>query len=156
MKVARRSGHAGDAFLDIKPSKPAKGEQIEVGVGRLHLGRNYLGNRSIVLQPEDGRPELWLDPRVLYRLHDQTIDLFIEPTSDVCTPAPALKPVAAGVIANGDGTFQTKFVDPRRAYLPPKIESLGNGAFRVTAPTMPKAGEQIPYEHDPFDLFNRF
>jgi hypothetical protein len=107
--VARESGHAGDAFLGIRPTTPALGEEIEIGVGLLFTEPESdwaVGSIQFGLQPSDGRDELWLDPRVLYRLHDQTVEILYEETSDPDSPKPDLEFAEPGAISNGDGTFQ--------------------------------------------------
>ena len=77
---SRKSKHIGDLFLGIGPTQPEVGEVIELGVGVLHTEPcdwDERGNPTIILKPEDGRRELWIDPRKLYRLHDQTVEVFI-------------------------------------------------------------------------------
>lgn len=73
---ARESGHIGDFFRGIYPSKPDVGEVVYLGEGTLVLG-NCAGVPLVGLQPDDGREHDWIDPRALYRLHDQTVELEI-------------------------------------------------------------------------------
>src|SRR5581483_2436230 len=85
---SRKSTHVGDQALKISPSQPSVGEEIDLGVGDLDLEQGYDGTPDIVLQPGDRRKELWIDPRKLYRLHDQTVEVFIEETSEPYSPKP--------------------------------------------------------------------
>lgn len=77
----RASGHIGDLFHGIYPTMPEVGEEIRLGPGILRIGLVKAWDRtvttSIGLEPADGRGHLWLDPRALFRLHDQTVDLFV-------------------------------------------------------------------------------
>lgn len=136
---ARTSGHAGDLSLNIAPSTPEVGEVVALGVGFLALTvRDDL--RCFVLVPDDDRAELWIDPRLLYRLHDQTVELIAEPTDDPCHPAPALS-AESGVISTGDGAFQckrTRVPEGARIDVPSEVESLGDGMFLLSAKTPEK------------------
>lgn len=131
----RASGHIGDAFLKIKPSTPTVGDVIELGVGVLFVADGYDGLPEIGLMPEDGRRELWIDPRQLYRLHDQTVDLYAEETQDRCSPVPDLSSEATdGAIDNGDGTMQvkTRGMPHGAVQVQANVERLGDGLFCVT------------------------
>lgn len=77
----RESGHIGDHFLGVFPSKPDVGESIVIGIGDLVFEHMY-EKEIFVLKPQDKREELWLDPRTLFRLHDQTVKIFIEQTDE--------------------------------------------------------------------------
>lgn len=124
----RESGHVGDLALGIKPSTPNVGEEIDLGIANVSTENdsNFPGVRVIVMTPDDGRAELWVDPRQLYRLHDQTVDIYVERTSEPCSPAPNLRAANVGTFANGDGSFQCKKTDvPTR--IPPNVTSLGDG-----------------------------
>lgn len=109
---SRKSGHCGDMFLKVFPTQPEVGERVELGVGRLHLVKSYDGDDAIELRPEDGRKEFWIDPRRLYRLHDQTVMVYAEETEDACHDAPVFAQVEAdGAIgADGEGGIQYKRV----------------------------------------------
>lgn len=132
----RDSGHAGDAFLGIKPSRPEVGEVVGLGVGTLHRDRNHDGNTAVVLQPLDRRLELWIDPRKLYRLHDQTVEIYAEITDAPGSPRADLKFAEVGVIANGDGTLQYSGVEPEEDdRLLPTSERIGDGLFALHPPT---------------------
>ncbi len=72
---SRKSGHVGDDFLKVYPSQPEVGEVIELGVGILALPMvPWNGQPAVALLPGDGRKKFWMDPRALYRGHDQTVD----------------------------------------------------------------------------------
>jgi hypothetical protein len=130
---ARDSAHIGDHFLNIMPTTPDVGEDIVVGVGVLDLELSFDGvSYDLVLRPNDGREELWIDPRVLYRLHDQTVDLYIKETEEDFSSAPRFDMRPEGVIANGDSTFQVKGVSPGEVRLAPKVRRLGEGLFSLS------------------------
>ena len=95
----RMSGHAGDLFLGIFPSTPEAGEMVVLGVGIFSVqpdGQDEQIN-STVLAPGDGREVFWIDPRKLYRLHDQTVDVWVEETTEAVSPAPNLKAGESGL-----------------------------------------------------------
>lgn len=137
VREARTSGHCGDLALGIKPSTPEVGESIVLGVGALALGRNHNGEPTVILMPDDGRTELWIDPRLLYRLHDQTVELHVEPTEEPCSPAPDLSPPAEGMVSTGDGYFQVKKVAlppdglGLKVDIKPTFEHHGGGMFSL-------------------------
>lgn len=75
--AARDSTHIGDLFRGIYPSRPEVGEIIELGQGRLfYQGIGYAKGICVGLKPEDGRDADWLDPRKLYRAHEQSVILY--------------------------------------------------------------------------------
>lgn len=131
----RKSGHMGDKFLQIVPTQPRKDAVIDVGVGILSVEPlDYkAATPAIVLRPNDGRRKFWIDPRNLFRLHDQTVELFVEETTDDFSPVyEAPDTNGTGSIANGDGSFQMKgpALDPSKKYrVSPHVERLGDGAF---------------------------
>lgn len=136
----RKSGHFGDAFLNLKPTMPDVGESVELGVGIcvMEESEHSPSGWTIGIKPSDGRGEFWIDPRRFYRLHDQTVELFIESTSDDETPdaSDSLVHVNDGkAVSNGDGSIQFKGGDsPIR--VKPKIERLpfGKGLFSMSMP----------------------
>jgi len=141
----RDSGHIGDMFLGIKPTRPNEGDVIDLGVGTLRLeDAGFHSLTAIVLEPCDGRHNFWIDPRTLYKLHDQTVDVFVEPTEDPFTPAPDLEAQAeAEVIDTGDGAFQAKGTpEGVPLTIPADIERLGDGLFIVTPPSGMEAGRR--------------
>jgi hypothetical protein len=62
------------------------------------LGHGDPNITATVLAPSDGRETFWMDPRKLYRLHDQTVDVLVEETADEFTVAPDLKASEPGVV----------------------------------------------------------
>jgi hypothetical protein len=136
---ARDSGHAGDMFLKLKPSTPNAGEIVDLGVGVLRLedpGFGWLP--AVTLVPEDNRESLWFDPRKLYRLHDQTVDVFVEETSEPFSPAPDIK-LDSGTepeaIDLPGGYTQVKNTRPDVNYrIPAHLEKIGDGLFRIDLP----------------------
>lgn len=74
----RKSGHLGDLFRSIYPTKPEVGEVINLGIGGLFA--EWVDTFFCFgLKPADGRPDDWFDPKKLYRLHDQTVKVEIVP-----------------------------------------------------------------------------
>lgn len=70
----RQSHHIGDLFRGFFPTTPEFGEEIVLGEGvvfyEVHDDRTFIG-----LKPEDGRKKDWLDPKKLYRAHQQYVEL---------------------------------------------------------------------------------
>lgn len=131
----RESGHVGDAFLDILPSKPEVGETVDLGVGILELAKTDFESdyTVIVLRPLKNRDELWIDPNKLYRLHDQTVTVFVKETADEGSAKSQLKFKESGAIANGDGSLQISGYTGKSLEIERKVhmESLGDGLFSV-------------------------
>jgi hypothetical protein len=75
----RPSGHAGDWARGIGPSIPKPGDEIELGVGTLFAEVSDYGTPTIGVKPGDGRAADWMDPRALYRCHNQTVRLEFRP-----------------------------------------------------------------------------
>ena len=130
--AARDSDHVGDHFYGIIPTTPDVGEVIDLGVGTFRLGLipQYAEDQSISmgLEPGDGRQELWIDPRLLYRIHDQTVEVHVEETDEDFTPFCGLRQIRAdGVVANGDGSFQSK-TDAIEGVIPRAVQ-MGDGLF---------------------------
>lgn len=75
----RRSGHCGDIARSLVPTTPTVGEEITLGAGTLFTDTDAdadLGVPTAVgLAPDDDRDTDWLDPRALYRCHNQTVRL---------------------------------------------------------------------------------
>jgi hypothetical protein len=129
---ARDSSHVGDYHLKIRPTKPEVGEVVELGVGRLGIGEH-----DFLLHPEDGRDVLWMDPRKLFRLVDQTVLLCAEETDAPYSTPPDIEvdrsPAAYHL---GDGGIQYANIPTGvLVSLPPEFERLGKGTF---LPTWPK------------------
>jgi len=131
----RESGHAGDLALKVFPTTPDVGEVVDLGVGTLCLeDAGYDNMTAVALVPNDGRDTFWFDPRKLYRLHDQTVDVFIEETTADFTPAPVFESTSDPVSFDvGDGYIQTKGTKDGVSYLaPPKVEKIGDGLFTMS------------------------
>lgn len=108
---SRQSNHAGDRAIDVLPSTPADGERVDIGVGLLVRGTAYDGSPSVGIQPSDGRCAFWTDPRSWYRLHDQTVDLFVEETEEPFSEVPPFRPVLnETAFSVGDGSGDVQFV----------------------------------------------
>ncbi|MDQ3318612.1 MAG: hypothetical protein M3522_14945 [Actinomycetota bacterium] len=77
----RASYHVGDVFRGIFPPEAplAVGEKRVLGTGTLFFGGGASPTTAVGLEPEDGRPDDWLDPEVLYELHNSIIELFFMP-----------------------------------------------------------------------------
>lgn len=143
----RKSGHLGDQFLKISPSTPKVGEIIELGVGNLKSVRNDFIDIMYELHPEDSRKHFWIDPRILYRLHDQTVEIYAEETDQPCHPAPDLAPSEAGMISTGDGSFAfVGDVSPEQIKVKPKVDRLGRGLFELNFNF--KTGERVDFDVD--------
>lgn len=76
----RQSGHIGDLFRGIFPSTPDVGERFDLGSGVLEVDRVDAA-LCFGLRPDDGRDSDWFDPHVLYRLHDQTVEIQVSPAA---------------------------------------------------------------------------
>lgn len=102
---SRKSGHCGDMFLGIFPTQPSVGDVIELGIGMLCTlpGKGCAGEVQFGLAPYDARRELWIDPHLLYRLHDQTVEVFVERTVEQSHAVPVIRKKADGTIATGNG-----------------------------------------------------
>ena len=74
VKETRESPHIGDFFRGLYPETPYVGENILLGTGTL-----FFDEASVGLKPDDGRDSDWLNPKALYRLHYQTVELYAEP-----------------------------------------------------------------------------
>lgn len=140
---SRRSGHVGDLFLKIFPTQPSVGERIVLGVGRLDV-LLLDGVMCVALAPEDGRRELWIDPRLLYRAHDQTVNLYVEETKDPPHAAPVIAQAEAdGTVGADDaGGIQCKRERVEDVRLAPEFERLGGGMFVMHSPEI-KPGKRI-------------
>jgi hypothetical protein len=99
---------------------------------------------TIRLVPGDGREVFWFDPHKLYRLHDQTIDLFIEETTDDFSPRPNVghQNEPEGFVSAGEGYIQAKQAELPTKLLP-AVERIGDGLFLMTPPGWGKVGSVI-------------
>lgn len=83
VRQTRESTHIGDLFHGIFPRTPEVGQEIILGEGTM----SYIDDTDedqkftkIGLIPDDGRNTQWFDMRALYDCHEQTVDLYFEPT----------------------------------------------------------------------------
>lgn len=136
---SRDSGHIGDLFLKIAPQRPDVGEVVDLGVGILGSEVGWDGQPDIFLAPKDPSKDLWMDPRKLYRLHDQTVIVYVEETTDAFSKRPNLKSsgVEGEAISNGDGSFQVRAKEwpphpDDSTVIAPTIERLNDGMFLMT------------------------
>lgn len=131
---ARPSGHCGDTFFKVAPTQPEIGEEIDLGVGVLYTSMlTYPKDRHLQfeLQPQDSRDELWMDPRKLYQLHDQTVELYAEPTEDAFTAAPVFEdalPRGVAVLEDGSG-IQASGTRANNVNFSMEFQDLGDGLF---------------------------
>lgn len=73
----RQSSHIGDLFHGVFPSTPDVGEVQTLGVGVLQIGETIFGNSTIIINPGN-RETLWMNINALYRVHEQTVNLYVE------------------------------------------------------------------------------
>jgi len=77
--ATRQSTHVGDLFRHFSPSTPEVGEVVCLGgPGTLFFEQHDDDDPSywaVGLRPDDDREVDWLDPRALYRAHEQTVRL---------------------------------------------------------------------------------
>ncbi len=82
VQATRQSTHVGDLFRGLRPETPEVGERIVLGQGRLFCqtasGEEVIEAVGCTPAPEDDRDSDWLDPRALYRAHEQTVRLVFE------------------------------------------------------------------------------
>lgn len=151
----RKSGHIGDMMHKIKPSTPDLGERIDLGVGVLRIEQvEWDANPAIILQPDDGRQKFWIDPRRLYRAHDQTVELFIEPTDQPFSPRPCLRAGEVETISTGEvpegsafgNTYQVKGRKPAKVL--PHFENLGDGMFTLSHEPVHGRRHDVQYEDE--------
>lgn len=143
---SRVSGHVGDSFIKVKPTQPEVGEIVELGVGHLDMEPcGYSPTPCILLKPEDGRQEFWMDPHKLYRLHDQTVELYAEETSEPCHEAPHFD-VESGMKSNGDGSFQVSGVVLEEIdQIKPKVQKVPEMEHTFMVSTDFNEGEDIQF-----------
>lgn len=145
VRESRESGHVGDLFLNIFPSRPEVNEEVVLGVGILRTLPSSYSVLHVALEPRDGRQIFWIDPHKLYRLHDQTVELHCEETQADFTPAPDVKPAAEGSIAVDSQDIQCKGPLPTRILS--DVESFGGGLFRLSLPEMAR-GRKLKTDKD--------
>lgn len=77
VRETRQSQHIGDFFRGLSPETPEIGESITLGTGTLfEEPAEGQANRAVGLKPEKRRESDWLNPKAMYRCHDQTVELF--------------------------------------------------------------------------------
>ena len=74
---ARESQHIGDLYHGFYPTTPDVGEEIILGEGSVFYEDGFVG-----LAPDDGRRTFWLEPKKLYRAHQQLVELYFEKLED--------------------------------------------------------------------------
>lgn len=85
VRETRESTHVGDWFHNVYPTTPEVGEVIELSeVGTFVVTRNYYGDLAVGIRPDDGRDTLWMNIRALYRVHEQTVELFLVEEQPKC------------------------------------------------------------------------
>ena len=139
VKENRESGHLGDVFLNITPSKPEVNEEIVLGIGCFKTEDcSWSENKlQFVLFPDDGRSVFWFNPEILYRLHDQTVDMYIEETEEAfSTPYSNNESKEEGFL-NEDNSFQVK-THKDKINIQPKMERIEDGLFVVSFPKKTK------------------
>ncbi len=77
----RQSTHIGDFFRGLSPSTPEVGDRLILGEGTLWFLAEDFGD-TVGLFPDDDRELDWLDPHVLYQVHEQTVKLSFEQTQE--------------------------------------------------------------------------
>lgn len=129
----RDSEHAGDQHHDIVPVTPNVGEIVDLGVGIFEMNSGWDGLPNLSIRPNDGRRCFWFDPRLLYRLHAQSVEVWMEETEDAFSPVPEIVHTEERVsYDNGDGSVQVKNVrDGETVKLVPEFETLGTGMFKL-------------------------
>jgi hypothetical protein len=76
VKNVATSRHVGDLFHKIYPFTPEVGDEIVLGEGKLFYTEDSVGIEPV----DDDRDDFWLDPKQLYKVHDQTVVLYFEPS----------------------------------------------------------------------------
>jgi hypothetical protein len=126
---ARTAQHCGDLFLEIIPTTPEVGEVIVLGIGKL-CTRKTEDSIGVSILPEDNREKYLFDPKILYRLIEQTVEIFIEETDEDEHSAPVYEEVDEDcVISLGDGNIQTKGKNKNKII--PEMEKIDDGLFLV-------------------------
>lgn len=134
---SRKSGHLGDKHHNIYPSQPKVGEVIDLGVGTFEVTPAWTGTPAFSLRPDDGRMSFWFDPRKLYRLHDQTVEVYAEETTDDFSAAPDIKAEIEPSAMHAEDTPEGAVMQIKgpwkeegtRLHVEPRIERLGDGMF---------------------------
>lgn len=72
IKETRESHHIGDWARGLYPSTPKQGSRLSLGKGTLFFDEH----NQVGLKPTDGRDHDWLNPRNLYKAHEQLVELY--------------------------------------------------------------------------------
>jgi hypothetical protein len=81
---ARESRHIGDLFRGFHQTRiPKVDEPFVLGVGKLFYEKCSFAPLQLGVLPEDKREQDWLDPQVLYVVHDQTVELIFNENENV-------------------------------------------------------------------------
>jgi hypothetical protein len=75
----RPADHIGDIFRGIYPDPAEAGTHLILGTGTLFADDSDEFGISVGVRPDDGRGADWLDPRALYRGHNQRVELLFTP-----------------------------------------------------------------------------
>ncbi len=73
----RQSTHIGDLARGLFPTTPEVGDRLILGEGTLWFLEEDWADQ-VGLTPFDDRESDWLDPTVLYQVHEQTVRLIFE------------------------------------------------------------------------------
>lgn len=80
--ATRESTHIGDIFRGLSPSTPKVGKVFTLGDGTLFSRTDINGQIHVGLQPDDDRQSDWLNARTLYKVHEQSVELYFEPSAN--------------------------------------------------------------------------
>ncbi len=128
----RKAEHYGDLFLKLTPTTPEVGETVVLGVGQFNL-RKTEDSIGVSLVPSDGREKYFFEPKILYHLIEQTVEMSVEETDEEEHPAPVYEDCDEDtVISLGDGYIQTKGKDKTKVF--PEMEKIDNGLFLMHNP----------------------
>lgn len=130
---SRKSSHCGDLTYNIKPTMPEEGVEITIGIGEFFQEDTQWSKYPAVgLKPDTERTIWWLNPYILYNLHDQSIELFIEETTEPSSVFSIPKEKENMYILSDNGIqIKTKKTDIKKIELEPQIIPIGNGTFMV-------------------------
>lgn len=152
VRECRQSEHVGDLYLyypgttdPLLPIQPEKNEVIEIGVGPLQFKLDdQFKNPMFGVNTTGGKFQM--DPEQLYKLHDQTVDLYIEETDAPLTPSTRMEWDRDGTCGTmtGDGCIQLNTVVTEADVIRAKADfkSHGDGLFSIIPPST-KAGNKV-------------
>lgn len=104
----RESEHIGDLFRGLRPGGAQVGETLVLGTGRL-FKKPKVTSPQVGVNPGDGRDADWLNPTMLYRVHECVVRLTFTPgdTDLLVPPIPdrvTLKEMIAARIFDYEGS----------------------------------------------------